>query len=170
MVALDLATRWRDCFPSAERDSTQSRVALQSFIGPRTTVKTFQCDGARELYKAAVDLGICPTTSRPYVSQSNSIAERAIRHVEEGTRTVLLQAGLPPQWWPFAAKFFCFACNIDESQGPSPWSKRHGATAFKGVRCPFGALVYTRNDLSIGRHEALCCAAYAETMPYVEAQ
>jgi hypothetical protein len=59
----------------------------------------------------------------------------------EGTRTVLLQAGLPPQWWPFAAKFFCFACNIDESQGPSPWSRRHGATAFKGIRCPFGALV-----------------------------
>ena len=34
MVVLDLATRWRDCFPSAERDSTQPRVALQSFIGP----------------------------------------------------------------------------------------------------------------------------------------
>ena len=62
MVVLDLGTRWRDCCPSAERDATQSRLALQSFIGPRTTVKTFQCDGARELYKAAVDLGICPTT------------------------------------------------------------------------------------------------------------
>ena len=100
MVVLDLATRWRDCFPSAERDSTQSRVALQSFIGPRTTVKTFQCDGAREFYKAAVDLGICPTISRPYVSQSNSVVGRAIRHVEEGTRIVLVHAGLPPQWWP----------------------------------------------------------------------
>ena len=126
MVVLDLGTRWRDCYPSAERDATQSRLALQSFIGPRTTVKTFQCDGARELYKAAVDLGICPTTSRPYVSQSNSVVERAIRHVEEGTRTILLHAGLPPQWWPFAAKFFCFACNIDDAQGPSPWSRRHG--------------------------------------------
>ena len=98
------------------------------------------CDGARELFRAAVDLGICPSTSRPYVSQSNSIAERAIRHVEEGTRTVLLHAGLPPQWWPFAAKYFSFACNLDESRGPSPWSLRHGAP-FKGLQCPFGALV-----------------------------
>jgi hypothetical protein len=103
-------------------------------------VKTFQCDGAKELYKAAVDLGICPTTSRPYVSQSNSVVERAIRHVEEGTRTILLHAGLPPQWWPFAAKFFCFACNIDDSQGPSPWDRRHGSQ-LEGLRCPFGALV-----------------------------
>ena len=83
MVVLDLGTRWRDCYPSAERDATQSRLALQSFIGPRTVVKTFQCDGAKELYKAAVDLGICPNTSRPYVSQSNSIVERAIR--QKGT-------------------------------------------------------------------------------------
>ena len=115
MVVLDIGTRWRGCYPFAERDSTQSRVAPQSFIGPRAVVKTFQCDGARELYKAAVELGICPTTARPYVSQSNSVVERAIRHVEEGTRTVLLHAGLPPQWWPFAATFFCFACNLDES-------------------------------------------------------
>jgi len=141
MVVLDLGTRWRDCYPSAERDATQSRLALQCFIGPRTKVKTFQCDGARELYRAAVDLCVCPTTSRPYVSQSNSLVERAIRHVEEGTRTVLLHAGLPPQWWPFAAKYFCFACNTDESQGSSPWSLRHGPASFKGILCPFGAMV-----------------------------
>ena len=36
MVVLDLGTRWRDCYPSAERDATQSRLALQCFIGPRT--------------------------------------------------------------------------------------------------------------------------------------
>jgi hypothetical protein len=95
MVVLDQGTRWRDCFPSAEKDTTQSRIALQSFLGPRVTVNTFQCDGARELYKAAAELGICPTTSRPYVPQSNSLVERAIRHVEEGTRTVLLHADFP---------------------------------------------------------------------------
>ena len=63
MVVLDVGTRWRDCYPSAEKNTTESRIALQSFLGPRTVVKTFQCDGARELYKAAVELGICPTTS-----------------------------------------------------------------------------------------------------------
>ena len=82
-----------------------------------------------------------PPRRHPIFTISKSVVERALRHVEEGTKTVLLHAGLPPQWWPFAAKYFCFACNLDESQGPSPWSKRHGSMAFTGVRCPFGALV-----------------------------
>ena len=119
--------------PLGRENATESRIALQSFLGPRTVVKTFQCDGARELYKAAVELGICPTTPRPYVSQSNSLVERAIRHVEEGTRTLLLAAGLPSQGWPFAAKYFCFACNIDSSMGESPWDCRHGPGSVKGL-------------------------------------
>ena len=40
------------------------------------------------LHTAAREPGMCPTTSRPYVSFSNSLVERAARHVEEGTRTV----------------------------------------------------------------------------------
>ena len=28
MVVLDLGTRWRDCFPSAENNATESRIAL----------------------------------------------------------------------------------------------------------------------------------------------
>jgi hypothetical protein len=44
MVVLDLGTQWKDCYPSAERDAAQSRVALQGFIGPRTYVTTPQCD------------------------------------------------------------------------------------------------------------------------------
>ena len=104
MVVLDLGTRWRGCYPSADKGSAQSMITLPSFIGPRVIVKTCQCDGARKLYKAAVDRGFCPTTPRPYVSLSNSLVERAIRHVEEDTWTVLLHAGLSPQRWPFAAK------------------------------------------------------------------
>ena len=46
-----------------------------------------------------------------------------------------------PSGGPFAAKYFCFACNIDETQGVSPWNRRHGPAPFAGIRCPFGALV-----------------------------
>ena len=137
MVVLDLGARWRDCFPSAERDARQPRIALQSFICPRTNVNTCQRDGARVLYKVAVDLGIRPTTSRPYVSQSNSLVERATRHMEEGARTVLRHAGLPPQQWTFAANHFCDACNFDETQGESPWSRRHGSGPIQGTSLPF---------------------------------
>ena len=82
VVIFDLGTRYLDCYPTADKGATEARLALQDYIGPHQAVKSFQCDGAKELYKAAVELGLCPSTSRPYVSQSNSIAERQIRHVE----------------------------------------------------------------------------------------
>ena len=93
VVIYDIATRYRDCFPTGDKDAVDARLAWQQFIGPKATVQPFHCDGAKELYKAAVELGLCPSTSRPYCSTSNSIAERQIRHVEEGTRTLLAQSG-----------------------------------------------------------------------------
>ena len=33
-------------------------LSLQDFIGPRQTVSSFQCDGATELNKAAVEFGL----------------------------------------------------------------------------------------------------------------
>ena len=35
---------------------------------------------------AAIELGLCPNTCRPYVPQPDSIADRQIRHVEEGAK------------------------------------------------------------------------------------
>ena len=104
VVVVDIGTRYLDCYPTADKGATEARLSLQDFIGPRQTVSSCQCDGAKELYKAAVDLGLCPSTSRPYVSQSNSIAERQIRHVEEGARTLLEQCGFALAWWPYAAR------------------------------------------------------------------
>ena len=83
MVVLDVEAPWRDVYPSAETDATEARLALRKLIGPSAAVKSFQRDGARELTTAATDLGFCPSTSRPYVSQSDSVVERAIRHERE---------------------------------------------------------------------------------------
>ena len=69
-------TKYLDRYPTADKGATEARLSLQGYIGPRQTVSSFQCDGAKELYKAAIELGLCPSTSRPYVSQSNSVAER----------------------------------------------------------------------------------------------
>ena len=72
VVIYDIATRYRDCFPTGDNDAIDARLALQQFIGPKANVHSFHCDGAKELYKAAVDLGMCLSTSRPYCSTSNS--------------------------------------------------------------------------------------------------
>ena len=90
MLALGMRARWRDVYPSAEKDVTEARLALQTCVGPPAIVKASQRGGARELIKTAADLGICPSTSHPYVSHSNSVTERAIRHVEEGSDLVAM--------------------------------------------------------------------------------
>jgi hypothetical protein len=140
IVIYDIATSYRDCFPTGDKDAIDARLALQQFVGPRSTVESFHCDGAKELYNAVVDLGMCPSTSRPYCSTSNAVAERQIRHVEEGTRTLLAHSGLPHQWWPLAARFFCHMCNIRKIGLQSAWYQRHGRE-YDGLRYPFGALV-----------------------------
>ena len=38
-------------------------------------------------------------TSTPHRSETNGIAERAVRRVKEGTSAVLLQSGLNESWW-----------------------------------------------------------------------
>ena len=37
--------------------------------------------------------------STPHRSETNGIAERAVRRVKEGTSAVLLQSGLNESWW-----------------------------------------------------------------------
>ena len=45
------------------------------------------------------DLSWNHCTSTPHRSETNGIAERAVRRVKEGTSAVLLQSGLDENWW-----------------------------------------------------------------------
>ena len=51
--------------------------------------------GAPEIIKAGKNLRTYHDTSTPYRSATNGIAEREVRHVLEGTRTLLEHSGLP---------------------------------------------------------------------------
>ena len=81
-------------------------------------------------------------TSTPHRSETNGIAERAVRRVKEGTSAVLLQSGLDEKWW--ADSMECYAClrNIQDllSDGKTPCERRFGQP-FKGPLIPFGSLV-----------------------------
>ena len=48
---------------------------------------------------ACEDLSWNHCTSTPHRSETNGIAERAVRRVKEGTSAVLLQSGLNESWW-----------------------------------------------------------------------
>ena len=81
-------------------------------------------------------------TSTPHRSETNGIAERAVRRVKEGTSAVLLQSGLDENWWADSVECYCFLQNIQDllSDGKTPFERRFGIH-FNGPVIPFGAMV-----------------------------
>ena len=70
------------------------------------------------------------------------MVERQVRHVEEGTRTILSHAGMGPEWWPLAVSHFCHSANISpDAEGRTAWRLRH-TTPFNGDKIPFGAMIH----------------------------
>ena len=142
VVIFDLGTDWVTCAPVCERSGRDAEEALRMFAGPNAEIKSFYSDNANELRDAAKSVKWCHTTNTPFVSCTNGRVERRIRHVEEGTRTVLARAGFPHRWWPHASRYFCHTSNIRErdDESPSAWEARRGAP-FGGMRIPFSAAV-----------------------------
>ena len=54
---------------------------------------------------------------------------------------MLLSAGLPNCYWPFAAKYYAFMRTVVRNGDESIFAKRHKGEHFKGPLIPFGALV-----------------------------
>ena len=76
--------------------------------------------------------------SIPKNKGNNAVIERTSGHILEGTRTLLNQSGLPTIIWPYAARYFCLACNASEQGGRgSAWKKRFGQYFTKQL-LPFG--------------------------------
>ena len=55
-------------------------------------------------------------------SETNGIAERAVRRVKEGTSAVLLQSGLDERWWSDSMECYCYLRNDQDlqSDGKTP--------------------------------------------------
>jgi Reverse transcriptase (RNA-dependent DNA polymerase)/Integrase core domain len=56
----------------------------------------------KEWEEIVVDAGIQHEPSPPYEHDRNGVAERAIRTIKEMATSMLVQAGLPPSYWPDA--------------------------------------------------------------------
>ena len=63
-------------------------------------------------------------------SETNGIAERAVRRVKEGTSAVLLQTGLDENWWADSMECFSFLRNVQDllSDGKTPFERRFWKT------------------------------------------
>ena len=140
VVIKDRATDYIAGIPLKSKSAEDARAALDDFQGPSSPVRVCYTDNSPELIAAVRELKWLKGKSTPGLPKTNAVAERTVRRICEGVRTLLLGAGLPACFWPWAMNYYCHAHNIADRDGSSPWFERHGAH-FTGKKIPFGAFV-----------------------------
>ena len=142
LVVQDLATQWIQSYPCKTKTSQETQRSLQKFLEPDRKPKVIDTDNSLEFDKACEDLSWNHCTSTPHRSETNGIAERAVRRVKEGTSAVLLQSGLNENGWADSMECYTYLRNIQDllSDGKTPNERRCGKP-FKGPIIPFGSWV-----------------------------
>ena len=138
----DLATQWIQSYPCKTKTSQETQRSLQKFWEPDGKPKVIDTHNSLEFGKACEDLSWNHCTSTPHRSETNGIAERAVRRVKEGTSAVLLQSGLNESWWADSMECYTYLRNVTDflSDGKTHYERRFGQP-FKGPIIPFGSLV-----------------------------
>ena len=98
VVVQDLATQWLQS-PCKSKSSQETQRNLIKFLEPTRKPKVIYTDNSLEFGKACEDLSWNHCTSTLHRSETNGIAERAVRRVKEVTFAVVLQSGLDEKWW-----------------------------------------------------------------------
>ena len=141
VVVQDLATQWIQAYPCKTKTSQETQRSLQKFLEPERKPKVIYTDNS-EFGKACGDLSWTHCTSTPHRSETNGIAERAVRRVKGGTSAVLLQSGLNESCWGGSMECYIYLRNVTDllSDGKTPYERRFGQP-FKGPIIPCGSLV-----------------------------
>ena len=115
---------------------------LAKVLGARYETKSHLHRQIPRVGKSCEDFSWNHCTSTPHRSETNGIAERAVRRIKEGTSAVLLFSGLDEKWWAVSMECYCYLRNIQDllSDGKTPYARRFGVP-LKGPVIPFGAMV-----------------------------
>ena len=134
----ELATQWIQSYPCKTKTSQETQRSLQKFLEPTRKPKVIYTDNSLEFGKACEDHSWNHCTSTPQRSETNGLAERAVRSVKEGTFAVLLQSGLDENGWADSMEWCTHLRNIQDRK--TPYARRFGEPE-KGPIIPFGSLV-----------------------------
>ena len=128
VVVKDLATQWIQAYPCKTKTSQETQRSLQKFLEPDRKPKVISTDNSLEFGKACEDPSWNHCTSTPHRSETNGIAERAVRRVKEGTAAVLSQSGLNESWWADSMECYTYMRNIQDllSDGMTPYERLFG--------------------------------------------
>ena len=118
------------------------KAACKSSWNPNRKSDVVHTDNSFEFGKVCEDLSRNHCASTPHRSETNGIAERAVRRVKEGTSAVLLHSGLDEKWWADSMECSTYLRNVQDllSDGETPYERRFGKP-FRGPIIPFGSLV-----------------------------
>ena len=114
VVVKDLATQWIQSYPCKNKTSQETQRSLQKFLELNRKPKVIYTDKSLEFGKACEDLSWTHCMSTPHRSETNGIAERAVRRVKEGTSAELLQSGLDEKWWADSMECYTYLRNIQD--------------------------------------------------------
>ena len=90
VVVQDLATQWIQSYPLKTKTSQETERSRKKFLEPNRKPKVIDTDNSLEFGKTCEDVSWNHCTSTPHRSETNGIAERAVRRVKEGTSALLL--------------------------------------------------------------------------------
>ena len=142
IVVQDLATHYIQSYPCKTTTSQETQRSLQKFLEPERKPKIIDTDNSLEFGKACQDLSWKHCTPTPHRSETNEIAERAVRRVKEGASAVLLQSGLNENWWADSMECYTYLRNVTDllSDAKTLYDRRFGQP-FRGPIVPFGSPV-----------------------------
>ena len=128
VVVQELATQWIQACPCKTKTSQATQRSLQKFLEPDGKLSVIHTDNSLKFGKACEDLAWILCTSTSHRSETNGIAERAVRRVKEGTSAVLLQSGLNECWWADSMEWYTYLRNVTDllSDGKTPYERRFG--------------------------------------------
>ena len=112
LAVKDIATGCISGFPLMTKSSEDASCALKEFTGPYDRIKCVHSDPAPELRASLAELDVAFDPAATGVKANNGIAERVVRTIVEGTRTLLECAGMPQAFWPFAMRSFNVMYNV----------------------------------------------------------
>ena len=112
VVVQDLATQWLQSYPCKTKTSQETQKSLIKFLEPTRKPKVIFTDNSLEFGKSCEELSWNHCTSTPHRSETNGIAESAVRRVKEGTSAVLSQSGLDEKWWADSMECKTYLRNI----------------------------------------------------------
>ena len=111
-----------------QRLHVRRKNSLSKFLEQSHKPKVIYTDNSMEFGTSCEDLAWKHRTSTAHRSETNGIAERAVRRVKEGTSAELLPSGLDARWWADFMVCYCYLRNVQEllTDGKRLFERRFG--------------------------------------------